>query len=97
VDQFRKIVSFSYDGIENPQAVRDRLMDDIYRSFEAISEDLRVVVNQPLRQQQTWSISTIFISALIMAFASATLIYYFSFNSAVADKLLDALRGAGRP
>ena len=97
VDQFRKIVSFTGDGIENPQQVRDLLIDDVYRSFEPISEDLRMVVDQPPRQQKTWSMSTIFISALIAAFASATITYYSSFNGAVADKLLDVLRGVGRP
>jgi len=96
VDQFRKIVSFTGDGMENPREVRDLLIDEVYRSFEPISEDLRMVVNQPPRGQERWSMSIIFISALIAAFASATIAYYSSFNGAVADKILDALRGVAR-
>jgi two-component system chemotaxis response regulator CheY len=67
------------------------------RDLEPISEDPRVVVNQSPRQQERWSMSTIFISASIAAFALATIAYYYSsFNGAVAGNIFDALRGIGR-
>jgi CheY-like chemotaxis protein len=67
------------------------------RDLEPIAQDLRMVVNQPPRQQEKrWSMSTIFISASIAAFALATIAYYSSFNRSVAGNILDALRQVGR-
>jgi two-component system, chemotaxis family, chemotaxis protein CheY len=64
---------------------------------EPIAEDLRMVVNQPSRQQdKRWSMTTIFISASIAAFALATIAYYFGLNRSVADNILDALQRFGR-
>jgi CheY-like chemotaxis protein len=96
--------------VSKPFVDFEKLMDRLGRLFpsryaqgtsevgdlEPISEDLRMVVNQPPRQQEKrWCMSTIFVSASIAAFALATIAYHSSFNRSVVGNILDALRRVG--
>jgi hypothetical protein len=58
VDQFRKILSFTGENVENPRAARDLLMDEVDASLPRISTDFAIVVCQPSRRQGRFVAST---------------------------------------
>jgi hypothetical protein len=51
LDQFRKILNFTGDNVENPREARDLLIYDVDASFPRISANFATVVSQPPRRR----------------------------------------------
>jgi len=54
LDQFRKILNFTGDNVENPREARDLLIYDVDASFPRISANFATVVSQPPRRGGTF-------------------------------------------
>jgi hypothetical protein len=94
VDQFRKILSFTGEGVENPGDVRDLLIKDVRDSFERVSANLGIVLSPLLEQQQKSAQPTsaaFLVGLCILASALAVLTYYSMHDRSVAEKLLNAV------
>src|ERR1700745_610409 len=93
VDQFRKILSFTGENVENPRDARDLLIDEVDASFPRISTNFAIVVSQPPRRQGRFVASTSAAFAIgfcTLVFALAAVAYYSTHDGTVADKILTA-------
>jgi hypothetical protein len=96
VDQFRKILSFTGEDVENPGDVRDLLIKDVRDSFERVSTNLGIVLSPLLEQHQESALpaSSAFIVGLcILVSALVLLAYYYSMHDGTVEKLLNAVHG----
>jgi hypothetical protein len=94
VDQFRKIVSFTGENVENSREARDLLIDEVDASFPHISTNFAIVVSQPPRRQGGFVASTsaaLTIGFCTLVFALAAVAYYSAHDGTVADKILSAV------
>jgi hypothetical protein len=94
IDQFRKILSFTGENVENPRDARDLLIDEVDASFPRISTNFAIVVSQPPRRQGRFVASTsaaFTIGFCTLVFALAAVAYYSTHDGTVADKILTAV------
>ena len=92
--QFRKILSFAGQDLDNPREARDLLIDEVKDSFEHVSTNLTIVVSQLSGLQQEVARptgATLMLGLCVLVSALAVLAYYSMNNSTVADKLLNAV------
>ena len=94
LDQFRKILNFTGDNVENPREARDILIDDVDASFPRISANFATVVSQPPRRRGRFAASTsaaFTIGFCTLVFALAAVAYYSTHDGTVADKILNVV------
>jgi hypothetical protein len=92
--QFRKILSFTGQDLDNPREARDLLIDEVKDSFEHVSTNLTIVVSQLSGLQQEVARptgATLMLGLCVLVSVLAVLAYYSMNNSTVADKLLNAV------
>ena len=92
--QFRKILSFTGQDLDDPREARDLLVDEIRDSFDHVSTNLTQIVSQLSGLQQEVARPTsapLVLGLCVLVFALAFLAYYTMNNSIVADKLLNVV------
>jgi hypothetical protein len=91
LDQFRKILNFTGDNVENPREARDLLIYDVDESFPRISKNFAKVVSH---QRENFAASTsaaLTIGFCTLVFALAAVAYYSTHDGTVADKILNVV------
>ena len=93
VDQFRKILSFTGEDVENPGDARDLLIKDLRDSFERISTDLGIVLSPLLEQHQESALltSAAFMVGLCILVSALAVVTYYSMHDGTVEKLLNAV------
>jgi hypothetical protein len=92
--QFRKILSFTGQDLDDPREARDLLVDEIRDSFDHVSTNLMQIVSRLSGLQQEVARPTsapLVLGLCVLVSALAFLAYYTMNNSAVADKLLNVV------
>ena len=93
VDQFRKILSFTGEDVENPGDARDLLIKDVRDSFERISTNLGIVLSPLLEQHQESALPTsaAFMVGLCILVSALAVVTYYSMHDGTVEKLLNAV------
>jgi hypothetical protein len=93
VDQFRKILSFTGEDVENPGDARDLLIKDVRDSFERISANLGIVLSPLLEQHQESALptSSAFMVGLCILVSALAVVTYYSMHDGTVEKLLNAV------
>src|SRR6516165_8235234 len=91
LERFRKILSFTGEGLENPREARDLLIDDVTNSLERIAANFGIIIRKPRKKNDLDPSSAAFtVSLFILVFALAAIAYYSARDGTVTE-LLDAV------